>query len=296
MEITDVVARAYNITIKNPILFLPLIIWSVITIVGLVALIIILLPASFVAGVSTALGAHSLSSNSITGNTIVSNIGRLAGDTLPASSFLFIAFLPVFVTIALFLLWLILPAMYVSMVKQVNNNKKISLSGAFYEARSKYLSLLGAYLIEAVVVLAIIILFLAVSFGLYVLIHGWLALAPILALGFIFLIGLLYVTVLFYQTTSAIIIEARSAIDAVKSSIKIGKENVFSIFALFVLFYIIWFGLSVISAITAVIFIGGVIWIVGFVFLSVMQFVAVPIFYYSYVNAGKPTTKPKRQK
>ena len=172
---------------------------------------------------------------------------------------------------------------------------KLNLSRAFNEAKKKYLSLLGVFLISTII--EIVLLFVLLIFRFVLLIFGVFGLIiserllDILAFFYLivaiifYLISEICITVLLFEANTVVFTENRKAFDAVKRSFHIGKEKLLSIIATNVFFFILVFGTMLILVIPifltgSIMFIIFVILFIGFI-LPVKEILPV-VFYYNY--------------
>ena len=144
---------------------------------------------------------------------------------------------------------------------------KLNLSKAFNEAKKKYLSLLGVYLISIgiFVLLFVPIIFIAIIDR----INDFIAFLLFILYLIFLVIALIFLVASLFEAGTIVFTENRKAFDAVKRSFYIGKKKVLSIIATQFFLFIIIFGVSLIM--------GGILGIFKMVFNLVDEAVGFPI-------------------
>lgn len=274
MGIWDLTQKSFDVFAKNMMIALPLIIFAVVVII----LALLVIGSIFVSLIPSLYSMSSMSSFS------ASLILPLLLAGLPALIIFFIL---------TFLACVLIEGMYISIGKQAALNKKPDLGVAYKEAKSRYLSLLGADIIAGLMALlaALILISLFIAARGLGVVHITLAVIGVLL---IVILGFT-LAALFFMVPAAVIIEGRSALESVKRSIQIGTANFWSI----ILLILIFLGLRIILGLIGIVpILGWVIAIVGSIILDIMFLIIPSLFYYQYVRRPSPAkkAKPKRKR
>jgi hypothetical protein len=276
-SVFDVVGQTFDIIKENPIVVLPYLAF----IVAIIILVII-----FIIAIISQVASSSLLHSFIT--SMGTTPPSLSTMTTIAQRIISILPAVILLLIIIGLISIFLAGMYVSLAKQFYTKQKISLENAFNEAKSRYLSLLGATIGAGLMFLVLIAIF-----GVLVLAASSSTVALVLMI-LILVIACVALGILLFQISTAVIVEGRPAIDAIQRSIEIGKANMGTIFGLIVVFIVLDILLELFSLIPIL---GILIRLVGGIILSIMAYFIGPAFYYNYISKRKTTSgkKPKKR-
>jgi hypothetical protein len=289
MSITDVFSKTFNILKDNPKIVLPNLIFT--SLIGGLVLYSVFSLLSGVYGISI-LGSHAVQAG-VHQTRSVSEVLALITHIIPIIIFVYL--------IALFVNPL-LNGMYINIADQGYRKGKISLSTAFSTIRRSYFSLFATELLITIVWIVVLLVFAVVFLLPTIGTGGLLHLLWLIAGCLIFLALSIFIGICLYESYAIVVIERIGAINAVRKSIEIGKQNLGSIFKIFlvtpviVLVYSVFIGmlqtaLEFVFSIRSDVFFGTIIaQIINFVLNSGLGawIAMIPAgFYFDYVKKAR---------
>ena len=282
MDISKVVVQSFTDVLNNSKVLIPSIILFVIA-AAIILIVAVLVLTSI--GVSY-LGLLSLIHNWSTQQPVLPTLVGLLYTVLSLTGVLVVTTL---------LVSIFVNGMVVAMADQISRKQPVDLNRAFNVAKAHYLSLFGAGMVVTVVMLLILGGAVLAAVVIFSLTHLVTSILLTLLIALVAIVLFVLASIYFYQVSTVIILEDRSAIDGIRRSFDIATRNFWDILVLLLLVFVIGLAAGFIEGIFGLIpIVGFIIIIIADIFVSVW-FAVIPVYFYrdviSPVRQGRKRLK-----
>ncbi|MGC8479551.1 MAG: hypothetical protein ACP5M9_02690 [Candidatus Micrarchaeia archaeon] len=271
MEVPKIFTDSFNDIISNPKVFLPSLLFSIITIVIFILVVFIFLSTTIVSNITLAtFSPYTFLSNLTSSNLI---------------TFVVIFLLVIF--LITFFVAMLMNGVIVSMAYQLKTKRKLHIGDAISNTGSKYLNLIGAGF------LSILISIIAVGIPIFlvvVILYNQISLSTLVISAILLILALILLivtSIYLFQVTTVVIIENKGPIAAIKRSFQIATKNRTNIFLTLLITFLISIVVGIISSVLGIIPIAGFITILLVDIFSSVWYAMIPVYFY-YESGSNP--------